>query len=161
MTITGYRWYKLDEDYRLNPVAVNIGTADDHIVAPAVCARWCWSCKPPGHDAPSPHCSCGYSGYYKMADALLREHSQFMSVDNTALVEILAWGRIQHHRWGFRAERIALSAVFVAGEAEMKIADRYLCNKRGWSEAMEMLTVAQAAELWRIQTYYMARRDRD
>jgi len=158
MAIKGYRWYKTDGEHRLHPVTTKIGTADDHIIAPATCynhesCELGWRMRN-ASVPPTPDHGCGYYGYYTMAGALLRGHAHLVSQTNTALVEILAWGRMQHHRWGFRAERIALSAVFVAGPADLEIADRYLCNKRSWDEAMEMLTVAEARKLWDMQERY-------
>ena len=163
MAIKGYRWYRTDDEHRLNPVSTKIGTADDHIIAPATCynhesCELGWRMGVSIITPPTPDHGCGYYGYYTMADALLRDHARLVSQTDTALVEILAWGRMQHHRWGFRAERIALSAVFVAGPADLEIADRYLCNKRSWDEAMEMLTEAEARQLWRMQEQLTDRR---
>lgn len=160
MALKGYRWYRIGRNggqAELKSLTSYGYNSELHIIAPANCggeaecqAPYIPRIKDMNTTPPTLSCGCGYYGFWKMADALLRDagFEDHLSRGDHALVSIWAWGRVQHHAWGFRAERIALDSVYVSGPLDVEIADVYQCNKRTWEEALEMLTENEALRLY-------------
>lgn len=171
MAVKGYRWYRIKRTDKGNLQLQSLNRYSDdgeeHIIGPATCSgsdvcrydtytTYHGTIDISGQSIvpPAKGCTCGYYAYWTIADALLRSHKNMASSGLYALVELWAWGKVQHHKLGFRAERIALQSVFVSGPLDEEIADLYLCNKRLWIEALDQLTEKQVMQVDRISAMF-------
>lgn len=115
--LLGYRYWRVGADGTLRCLISN--------------DRWdpgpnqahCWR---KGHDAPGRMCTCGFNALHDVPEMRRSEHR------NTVLGAIAAWGDIQVHRLGFRAEFASVVALADGGVTRSasrrrlaRAADRY------------------------------------
>lgn len=126
--VVGYRAWRLEEDGALVPWTLGAAGAWAPGTNTAACHYARWTGRPAGrpHAPPGPQCMCGLYALHDPSDERLALHP------GQAVGAIAAWGEIEVHATGFRAERACVVALArpdraddETAEALERAADRY------------------------------------
>jgi len=98
--VAGYRAWQLGPGGVLFPLALPAAPPWD----PTVNRARCFAPSHDGHEAPAPHCTCGFH-------ALHDPHDGRLELEHPAVGAIAVWGEIEVYAGGFRAECASVVAL--------------------------------------------------